>query len=209
MQDEGGISPQHEPIQTQGLQMPAKTAKPRLKSTAEPKQKLLEAGLRLLATGLPAARLDARTVLAETGLKPAQFKACFPKQEDFLLGLLKLLSHEVRSEAVNAIARKPPGRALIREGIAAYLDIILKRPALLEITSMLRAHPVCQQITRDRMTSLVMLATLQLKMAEIKNAEGIAQLGMAMLFEITHAEFEARRALPDYRHTIDSYFSPD
>lgn len=189
------------------LKMPVKTTQSRQKKSAsETKLKLLSAGMRLLATGLPAARLDASNVAKEAQLKPAQFKACFPQHEDFLLGLLQLLSEEVRAEAVKAIALKPPGRSLIREGISAYLDIILKHPALLEITSMLRAHPICLQITRDRMASLVMLATLQLKMAEVKNAEGIGQLGMAMLFEITHAEYEARRALPDYRHTIDSYF---
>lgn len=165
------------------------------------------AGMRLLATGIPASRLDSKNVAAEAKLKPAQVKATFPKWEDFLLRLLKTLSEEVRLEAVMAIAKKTPGRELIREGIAAYLDIILNRPALLEITSTCRAHPVCQQITRDRMASLVMLATLQLKMAQVRNAEGIGRLGMAMLFEITHAEYEARRALPDYRHTIDSYFA--
>ena len=187
--------------------MPAKSTNPRQK-TAPPdaNRKLLEAGMRLLASGLPASRLDAKNVAKEALLKPDQFTACFRKHEDYLLGLQKLLSEEVRMEAVKAIALKKPGSSLIREGITAYLDIILKRPALLEITSLLRAHPVCQQITRDRMASLVMLATLQLKMAEVKNAEGTARLGMAMLFEITHAEYEARRALPDYRQTIDSYF---
>lgn len=165
--------------------------------------------MRLLESGLPAARLDAKNVAKEALLKPAQFTAHFPRHEDFLLGLQKRLSEEVRMEAVKAIALKKPGRALIREGITAYLDIILKRPALLEITSQLRANPLSQQITRDRMSSLVMLASLQLKMAEVKNADGVARLGMAMLFEITHAEYEARRALPDYRHTIDSYFGSD
>ena len=186
--------------------MPAKPKKSQKKTGPDLKPKLVEAGLRLLAAGAAAARLDAKIVAAEAKLKPAQATANFPDWQDYLLALLKILSQEVRLEAVKAIAMKPPGRSLIREGIAAYLDTILQRPALLEITSMLRAHPVCQQITRDRMTSLVMLATLQLKMAEVKNAEGIGQLGMAMLFEITHAEYEARRALPDYRHTIDSYF---
>ncbi len=172
-----------------------------------PAPKLVEAGLRLLASGIPASRLDAKVVAAAAKLKPTQVSTAFPDWDDYLLILMKKLSEEVRTQAVKAIAMKEPGRALIREGIAAYLDTVLERPALLEITSMLRAHPVCQQITRDRMASLVMLATLQLKMAEVKNAEGIGQLGMAMLFEITHAEYEARRALPDYRHTIDSYFT--
>lgn len=187
--------------------MPAKP-KPSLKKAGPAiGPKLTHAGLRLLVNGIPASRLDAKNVAAEAKLKPADVTAAFPDWEDYLLLLLKQLSEEVRTEAVKAIAGKPPGRTLIREGITSYLDIVLQRPALLEITSMLRAHPVCQQITRDRMTSLVMLASLQLKMAQVSNPEGIGQLGMAMLFEITHAEYEARRALSDYRHTIDSYFA--
>jgi hypothetical protein len=107
---------------------------------------------------------------------------------------------------LQAIGRKQPSGTLIRQGIKAYLDAVLHRPAMLEITMALRTHPVCQQITRERMNSLVMIATLQLKMAGVPNADGLGRLGMAMLFEITHSEFEARRALPDYRDTIDAYF---
>lgn len=186
--------------------MPAKPKLSRKKTGSVQVTELTHAGLRMLARGIPASRLDAKDVAAEAGLKPADVTAAFPVWEDYLLALLKQLSEEVRTEAVGAIAMKPPGRALIREGITAYLDIVLQRPALLEITAMLRAHPVCQQITRDRMNSLVTFATLQLKMAKVSNPEGIGQLGMAMLFEITHAEYEARRALPDYRQTLDSYF---
>lgn len=191
------------------MRLPMMEKKPttRKKRAIDLHAQLLEAGMRLVATGIPASRLNAKNVAAEAKLKPAQFTATFPLHEGFLLGLLKLLSEEVRAEAVKAIAMRPPGPALIREGITAYLDVVLHRPALLELTSTLRAHPVCQQITRDRMTSMVMVATLQLKMAHIKNAEGIGQLIMAMLFEITHVEYEARRPLPDYRHTIDAYFA--
>lgn len=186
--------------------MPEKKLTTRKKSAPNLRGQLLEAGMRLVATGIPASRLDAKNVAADAKLKPAQFTAAFPQHEDFLLGLLRLLSEEVRTEAVKAIAMRPPGPSLIREGITAYLDIVLHRPALLELTSTLRAHPVCQQITRDRMSSMVMVATLQLKMAHVKNAEGIGRLIMAMLFEITHVEYEARRPLPDYRQTIDAYF---
>lgn len=186
--------------------MPAKAKPSQKKAAPDPGVKLVDAGLRILATGIPASRLNAKSVAAEAKLRPTHFATSFPRWEDYLLILLKRLSEEVRAEAVKAIALKTPGRPLIREGISTYLDTILQRPALLEITYLLRAHPVCQQITRDRMTSLVMLATLLLKMVDVKNAEGIGQLGMAMLFEITHAEYEARRALPDYRNTIDSYF---
>jgi hypothetical protein len=189
--------------------MPAKKTAAKSDAGTSQKARLLGAALRLAATGIPASRLDAKAVAAEAKLKPAQFAAAFPQREDFLLDLLKSLSEEVRMESVKAIAMRPPGRSLIREGIVAYLDIILNRPALLEITSTLRLHPVCEKITRNRMASLVMLATLQLKMAEVSNAEGIGQLGMAMLFEITHAEYEARRPLADYRHTIDSFFVSD
>ena len=129
--------------------------------------------MRLLAAGIPASRLGIENIAAEAKLQPAEIEAAFPEWEDYLLRLLKTLSEEVRLAAVMAIAKKTPGRSLIREGITAYLDVVLNHPALLEITSACRAHPVCQQITRDRMTSLVTLATLQLKMAQVRNAEAL------------------------------------
>ena len=107
---------------------------------------------------------------------------------------------------LSVIGRKAPSRDLVRKAITAYLNAILRRPALPEITLATRAHPACQEVTRERVNSMVMLATLQLKMAGVPNHDGLARLGMAMLFEIANAEFEARRALPEYRQTLDAYF---
>ena len=176
------------------------------KVSAEPSEALFTAGLRLLASGMPAARLNPRDVASEAGLRTAQFNKLFPDFDDYLSGILRRLSEEVRAETMAAIGRKPPGRELIRLGITTYLDAILNRPALPDLTLAMRSHPGCQQVTRERMSSMVMLATLQLKMAGIANADGLGRLGMAMLFEIAYAEFEARRALPDYRQTLDAYF---
>lgn len=172
----------------------------------EPREALLEAGLRLLAGGLPSARLTPRDIAAEAGLRTQQFNRLFPDFGDYLAGVQRRLSEQVRADTLKVIARKVPGLELVRQGITAYLDAILQRPALIEISLAMRHHPACQQVTRERMSSMVMLATLQLKMAGVANADGLGRLGMAMLFEIAQAEFEARRALPDYRHTIDAYF---
>jgi AcrR family transcriptional regulator len=186
--------------------MVVKPSSSRKKPAPDARAEFIAAGLGLLASGLPLAQLSARKAATAAGLRPARFAAVFPEFDDFLNSLLRKLSEEVRAETLQAIGRKQPSGALIRQGMKAYLDAVLHRPALLEITVALRTHPVCQQITRERMNSLVMLATLQLKMAGVPNAEGLGRLGMAMLFEITHCEFEARRALPDYRDTVDAYF---
>jgi AcrR family transcriptional regulator len=193
--------------------MPAKKPKKTSPSKPAPKiialdpgETLLAAGLRLLAGGLPAAQLTPRGIAAEAGLKTAQFTKNFPDFPLYLAGILRRLSEQVRAETLSAIGRKPPGRELIRKGIAAYLNAILNRPALPELTLAMRANPACQEVTRERMSSMVMLATLQLKMAGVPNFDGLGRLGMAMLFEIAHAEYEARRALPEYRQTLDVYF---
>jgi AcrR family transcriptional regulator len=174
--------------------------------TLDPRETLLAAGLRLLAGGLPAAQLSPRGIAAEAGLKTAQFSKNFPDFPLYLAGILRRLSEQVRAETLQAIGRKPPSRELVRKAITAYLNAVLARPALPEITLATRTDPVCQEVTRERVNSMVMLATLQLKMAKVPNYEGLARLGMAMLFEIANAEFEARRALPDYRLTLDAYF---
>lgn len=191
--------------------MPAKKPVSR-KSTSkvialDPGEALLAAGLRLLTGGLPAAQLTPRAVAAEAGLTAAQFKKIFPTYPQYQAGILRRLSDQVRAETLQAIGRKAPSSDLIRKAITAYLDAILARPALSEIALATRAEPACQEVNRERVNSIVMLGTLQLKMAKIQNHEGIARLGMAMLFEIAHAEFEARRALPDYRLTLDAYFA--
>lgn len=186
--------------------MPAKKSTPKKKAAPDPRAALLDAGLRLLAGGMPSSRLNPRDIAAEAGLRTQQFTKVFPEFPDYVAGVLRRLSEEVRAETLQAIGRKTPGRELIRKGITAYLDAILHRPALAEITLAMRTHPACQQVTRERMASMVMLATLQLKMAGVPNSDGLGRLGMAMLFEIAHAEFEARRALPEYRRTLDGYF---
>jgi len=190
--------------------MPAKKSVPRKASTRilplDPRESLLAAGLRLLADGRPAAQLTAALIAKEGAVKTAQFNKIFPDFPLYLAAILRKLSEQVRAETLQAIGRKPPSRDLIRKAITAYLDAVLKRPALPEITLAMRAHPACQEVTRERINSMVMLAMLQMKMAKVPNYEGLSRLGMAMLFEIAHAEFEARRALPEYRLTLDAYF---
>ncbi|PTU31682.1 hypothetical protein [Stenotrophobium rhamnosiphilum] len=175
-------------------------------ATLEPREALVAAGLRLLADGLPSIQLSARVVAAEAGLKTPQFNKVFPELPLFLASILRRLSDQVRAETLQAIGRKAPSRDLVRKAITAYLDAILRRPALPEISLAMRADPACQEVTRERINSMVMLGTLQLKMAGVPNYEGLGRLGMAMLFEIANAEFEARRALPEYRLTLDAYF---
>ena len=172
----------------------------------DPREAVLAAGLRLLAGGLSAAQLTPRGIMAEAGLKTAEFKKLFPQYALFQAGLLRRLSEQVRAETLQAIGRKTPSQQLVRKAITAYLDAVLARPALPEIALATRAEPACQEVNRERVNSMVMLGTLQLKMAKIDNYEGIARLGMAMLFEIANAEYEARRALPEYRLTLDAYF---
>ena len=171
-----------------------------------PRDALLAAGLRLLADGLPSIQLTPRVVAAEAGLKTPQLKKVFPDFALYLAGILRSLSEQVRAETLQAIGRKAPSRELVRKAITAYLDAVLRRPALPEISLAMRAHPACQEVTRERINSIVMLGTLQLKMAGVPNYDGLGRLGMAMLFEIANAEFEARRALPEYRLTLDAYF---
>lgn len=190
--------------------MPAKkpvSRKPPTKVLAlDPSEALLAAGLRMLAGGQTAAQLTPRAIAAEAGLKTAQFNQLFPEYARYQAAILRRLSDQVRAETLQAIGRKTPSKDLVRKAIAAYLDAILARPALSEIALATRAEPACQEVNRERVNSMVMLGMLQLKMAKIHNYEGIARLGMAMLFEIAHAEFEARRALPEYRLTLDAYF---
>jgi len=191
--------------------MSAKKSAPRKVSTKtpplDPRETLLATGLSLLAGGLSHTQLTPLLVSKEAGLKTAQFSMIFPEFELFLAAVLRKLSEQVRAETLHSIGRKQPSRDLIRKAIVAYLDAVLKRPALPEITLAMRANPLCQEVTRERINSMVMLATLQLKMAGVPNYEGLARLGMAMLFEISHTEFEARRALPEYRLTLDAYFA--
>ena len=190
--------------------MPAKKPAPRKSApkviALAPREAMLAAGLRLLAGGLSAAQLTPRGIAAEAGLKTAEFKKLFPAYSQFQAGILRRLSDQVRAETLQVIGRKAPGQQLIRKAIVAYLDAVLARPALPEIALATRADPACQEANRERVNSMVMLGTLQLKMAKINNYEGIARLGMAMLFEIANAEYEARRALPEYRLTLDAYF---
>jgi AcrR family transcriptional regulator len=188
------------------VKMPAKKQVAKKPVAPSPREVLLEAGLELLAGGLSGAQLEPRLIARQAGLRTPQFTKVFPDFADYLAAILRRLSEQVRNETLMAIGRKPPGRELIRKGITAYLNAILKRPAMPELTLLMRAHPACQEVTRERMSSMVMLATLQLKMAGIPNFDGLGRLGMAMLFEIAHAEYEARRALPDYRQTLDAYF---
>lgn len=185
--------------------MPAAAKTPRKKPT-DTQNRLIEAGLRLLSRGLPAAQLSATAACKEARCQAAALSRSFGSLEDYLAELLKRLSEEVRIVSVQAIGRKTPSPELIHSAIPLYLDAVLQRPALLELSSMLRTHPVCQQITRDRMSALTTFATLQMMMAKVEHAEAMGQLGMAMLFEVTYAEYEARRSLPEYRHTIQSYF---
>ena len=58
------------------------------------------------------------------------------------------------------------------------------------------------------LTERAQAAVRSLRAAGIRFAitSGRPPKGMAMLFEIANAEFEARRALPDYRLTLDAYF---
>ena len=192
--------------------MPARKTPPR-KSSAKPakakpdsREILLAAGLRLLARGLPASQLTPKGVAAEAGVTPATLTRSFPRFPGYMAGILRRLSEEVRAETLEAIGRKPPGPELIRQAITTYLDAVLRRPALPEISLTMRSDPACLKAVKDRMDSLIMLATLQLKMAGFRNPEGLGRLGIAMLFEIAHTEYEARRALPEFRQTIDAYF---
>ena len=190
--------------------MPAKKSAQRKTAskiiTLAPRDALLAAGLRLLADGLPSIQLTPRAVSSEADLKTPEFKKNFPDFALYLAGILRSLSEQVRAETLHVIGRKAPSRELVRRAITAYLDAVLRRPALPEISLAMRAHPACQEVTRERINSMVMLATLQLKMAGVPNYDGLGRLGMAMLFEIANAEFEARRALPEYRLTLDAYF---
>lgn len=190
--------------------MPAKKVAQRKTATKiialAPRDALIAAGLRLLADGLPSTKLSPRTVAAEADLKTPDFKKAFPDFALYLASILRSLSEQVRAETLQVIGRKAPSRDLVRKAITAYLDAVLRRPALPEISLAMRAHPACQEVTRERINSMVMLGTLQLKMAGVANYDGLGRLGMAMLFEIANAEYEARRALPDYRLTLDAYF---
>lgn len=166
---------------------------------------LLEAGLRLLAQGSKAADLEPLALTVEAGLQPAAYAESYPGPHDYLLALFDRLLDEARDAATGATVDQPAGTMGLKRGIEAYLDVHLRRPALRELTLLLREGAAGQAMIQRRMAGFHRVLQVGFSTLHASFPLGSAQLVTILTVETCQAEYEAQTPLPELRETLYAY----
>ncbi|HXG27960.1 MAG TPA: hypothetical protein VNJ47_03820 [Nevskiales bacterium] len=169
------------------------------------RQRLVEAGDRLLLSG---ARLDTLTpnrLALLAGIEPEDFGACYAHEHDYLADLFGFLLDEVRDITVEATAHMDPGIPRMWRGIEVYLDARLDRPTIHELSRRLQGNPAAVRLSRGRNAAFVRIIATEFRSAGWPDPDENGHLMTALVSETVQAEYEAGRRLPEYRITLRNF----
>jgi TetR/AcrR family transcriptional repressor of nem operon len=171
------------------------------------RQRLLEAGDRLLLSGDAVIDISPNRLALLAGVEPEELTACYPDFNVYLIELLTFLLDEARDLAVEATAHMPTGLARVRRGIEVYLDARLDRPAIHELSRLLQGYPAAAKLSRGRSRGFAHVILIELRALGWKDPQENAHLIVALTSETVQAECEAGRRLPEYRSTLHAFLS--
>ncbi|TXH04195.1 MAG: hypothetical protein E6R07_09665 [Nevskiaceae bacterium] len=177
-----------------------------MSGTQQERAALLETGAKLLAAGHGAAALTPGVIMRLAGTGPDSFKQCFPDVKEFKAELLRRLLNEILSEAAIASEEMLPGIPRMCRATEVYLDATLRRPAVRELMFTLHGHPAANEVNKQRINGFVMIFRAEFDAVGAERAEPAARIATALVVETAMAEFEARRALPEFREALYAYF---
>jgi TetR/AcrR family transcriptional regulator, transcriptional repressor for nem operon len=169
------------------------------------RQRLLEAGDRLLLTGARLEAFSANRLALLAGVEAEDFSDCYGGWDDYLAALFGFLLDEVRDITVEATAHMNPGIPRMWRGIEAYLDARLDRPVIHELSRRLQGHAEALRLSRGRSAAFVRIFATEFRSAGWQDAEACGHLMTALVSETVQAEYEAGRRLPEYRNTLRNF----
>ncbi len=169
------------------------------------RQRLLEAGDRLLLTGARLEAFSATRLALLAGVEADDFSDCYQDWDDYLAALFGFLLNEVRDIAVEATAHMSPGIPRMWRGVEAYLDARLDRPVIHELSRRLQGNAEALRLSRGRSAAFVRIFATEFRSAGWEDAEACGHLMTALVSETVQAEYESGRRLPEYRSTLRDY----
>jgi hypothetical protein len=203
-----------EAVQTSFLSMqlggvPAGGRRPRRspETMAALRQRLVEAGDRLLLSGAPLDTLTPNRLALVAGVEDAEFEAVYPDFRAYLTDLMTFLLDGVRDIALEVTARMGPGIPRIWQGIEVYLDGRLDRPAIHELARGLQGYAAAVRLSRARSRAFARIFTAEFSVVGRADAEENGHLLVALVNETVQAEYEAGRRLPEYRATLHAFLA--
>lgn len=185
--------------------------KPRRRLTAPVaaalRQRLVEAGDRLLLSGDGVAELTPERLALLSGVEPNEVEICYPDFNVYLTELLASLLDQARDIAVEATSHHPAGVARLWRGIEVYLDARLDRAAIHELSQQLQGYPAAARLSRGRSNAFVQVIATELRSLGRPDPQETAHLIIALTSETVQAEYEAHRRLPEYRATLQAFLT--
>ncbi len=174
-------------------------------AVADLRRRLVEAGDRLLRSGVLIAQLSPDRLGLLAGVEPDDLATCYPDFNLYLTELLTFLLDEARDITVEATAHQSPGIARMWHGIEAFLDARLDRPAIHELSRQLQGYAAAARLSRSRSSGFVRIFATEFQSAGWPDAQENAQLVVALVSETVQAEHEVVRRLPEYRSTLHAF----
>ena len=135
----------------------------------------------------------------------ASFRRHFGSLADFQAALMAQGLDEVRQQVFEAMAPAPAGPERLALALRTWLDAHRARPWVRALTVRLWGNARAFELVRQRINGFVMILQLELEAVDWPRATTSARLCAAAMFDISLAEFEAGRALPDLRDTMLAY----
>lgn len=169
-------------------------------------KQLLQAASALLAEGTGVSGLTPDVVAKRAGVPPSAYSSAFPELAEFKSALLRTLLDEVLGEAAVASKDMNPGVPRMCRATEQYLDAMLKRPAIRELMLTLQGHRRAGEVNKSRIDGFVMIFRVEFLAVGAKRAMEAARLATAMVIETAMAEFDARRALPEFREVLYAFY---
>lgn len=187
------------------------TTKPRKRraqaSRDELRRRLVDAGDRLLLSGIPISALTPKRLSLMAGVELDEVSACYPDFKDYLTDLFTFLLDEVRDITVEATATQKPGIERMWRGIEVFLDARLDRPAIHELSRRLQGYAPAAKLSRSRNHGFVRIFSIEFASAGWPDAQECGHLTTALVSETVQAEHEVGRRLPEYRSTLRSFLT--
>jgi AcrR family transcriptional regulator len=174
---------------------------------AELRQRLVEAGDRLLRSGVAVSQLSPDRLGLLAGVEPGELTTCYPDFSAYLTELLTFLLDEARDITVEATSHQPPSLARMWRGIETFLDARLDRPAIHELSRLLQGYAAAAKLSRSRSMGFVRIFAAEFQSADWPDAQESAQLMVALVSETVQAEHDASRRLPEYRSTLHAFLT--
>ncbi|HUP91280.1 MAG TPA: hypothetical protein VM074_03460 [Solimonas sp.] len=165
----------------------------------------------LLAAGREIAERDGLKALTAARLCTAAkvgeraFKRQYPAMNAFLLDLAEVMLDEARDLTTRLTHNMPAGVGRLKLAMETYLSANQQRPVLREIMRDLRGDDAVEALVKRRLVGFTMMTQLELRRVKWPNAEITARLLTTAALETIFAEFEAGRALPEYRDVMFRY----